>query len=105
MQTNEFAERKYTRQYDVSEDETGTTVLPPRENPDQGCRKQTSRRKEGNLYKINRNIWQSKRISLGKEFVFDQSTKRHETSVGSICTKCNKTFSFTPKMQWNIPFP
>ncbi|GBM68369.1 hypothetical protein AVEN_198820-1 [Araneus ventricosus] len=55
--------------------------------------------------KINRNIWQTKRTSLGEEFVFDRSTKRNETSDGSICAKRNKAVSFTPKMQWNIPFP
>ncbi|GBM22131.1 hypothetical protein AVEN_266490-1 [Araneus ventricosus] len=56
-------------------------------NPEQGSLKQTSRRKEGNGYKINRNIWQTKRTSLGEEFVFNRSTKRNETSAGSICAK------------------
>ncbi|GBN05779.1 hypothetical protein AVEN_62311-1 [Araneus ventricosus] len=39
------------------------TVLPTGEKP---CLTQTSRRKEGNGYKINHNIWHTKRSSLGE---------------------------------------
>ncbi|GBM00245.1 hypothetical protein AVEN_32599-1 [Araneus ventricosus] len=44
-------------------------------------------------------------LPIGEEFVFEQSTKRNETSASSIYAKGNKALSFTHKMQWNIPFP
>ncbi|GBL82500.1 hypothetical protein AVEN_252618-1 [Araneus ventricosus] len=64
-------------------------------NPEQGCRKWTSRKKEGNGHKISRKIWQTKRASLGEEFVFGRSTKRNEISADSI--KRNKAISLAPK--------
>ncbi|GBM63151.1 hypothetical protein AVEN_266803-1 [Araneus ventricosus] len=55
--------------------------------------------------KINRNIWQTNPLPSGEEFVFERSTRRNETSAGSIFTKGNKALSSSPKMLWNIPFP
>ncbi|GBO10526.1 hypothetical protein AVEN_220601-1 [Araneus ventricosus] len=67
------------------------TVLPPGEKPLN--RVVSSRRveKRRETHKINRNIWQTKRSSLGEEFVIDRSTKRNKTSSGSIYSsqKCS----------------
>ncbi|GBM82055.1 hypothetical protein AVEN_45380-1 [Araneus ventricosus] len=87
----------------VPPEETKTsTVLPPRKKT---LNRVASSRKGGKRCKINRNIWQTKRTSLGEGFVFGRSTKRNETSVGSIAANSNKALSFPPKIQWNIPFP
>ncbi|GBN72773.1 hypothetical protein AVEN_204598-1 [Araneus ventricosus] len=61
------------------------TVLPLREKSGIGLPQVDESKKGENGYKINHNIWKTKRNTLGEALDFDQSTKRNEASANSIC--------------------